>query len=87
MNDPSFAFGKVWAPISIVERAIVLMHVRLARSPEVSLTDEFLEAQYSSLLDSLVDSGTCVVTSFTRPTISREVWFAHQRSQVARFRE
>jgi len=29
----------------------------------------------------------CVVTSLTQPTIEKTIWFAHQRSQIDRFRE
>lgn len=87
MNDPSLAFGTTWAPMATVERSIVLLQARLAQTPEADLGDDFLEAQYTALLDSLVQAGLCVITSFAHPTIARDVWFAHQRAQIARFRE
>jgi len=87
MNDPSFVYGEVYGPMVTVERSIVLLQVRLAQLPPETLTLEFLDEQYSALLKTLVSSGLCVVTSFTQPTIEKTIWFAHQRSQIDRFRE
>ena len=87
MNDPSFAFGTVWGPMVTVERSVVLLQTRLALVPEDRLTDDYLKAQYLAVLESLVEAGLLVVTSFTQPTIDEATWFGYQRSQIARFRE
>jgi hypothetical protein len=87
MNDPSFAFGTVWGPMVTVERSLVLLQTRLALVPEDRLTDDYLKAQYLAVLESLVEAGLLVVTSFTQPTIDEATWFGYQRSQIARFRE
>lgn|GEM_PF-715484 len=87
MNDPSFAFGKVWGPMATVERSLVLLQARLAALPDDQLTDNYLKGQYLAVLESLVASGLLVVTSFTHPTIDEATWFAYQRTQIARFRE
>ena len=87
MNDPSFAFGTVWGPMVTVERSLVLLQTRLALVPEGRLTDDYLKAQYLGVLESLVEAGLLVVTSFTQPTIDEATWFGYQRSQIARFRE
>ncbi len=87
MNDPSFALGKVWGPMTTVERSLVLLQARLAALPHDQLTDDYLKGQYLAVLESLVTSGLLVVTSFTQPTIDEATWFAYQRTQIARFRE
>ena len=74
MNDPSFAFGTVWGPMVTVERSLVLLQTRLALVPEDRLTDDYLKAQYLAVLESLVEAGLLVVTSFTQPTIDEATW-------------
>ena len=69
------------------ERSLVLLQTRLALVPEDRLTDDYLKAQYLAVLESLVEAGLLVVTSFTQPTIDEATWFGYQRSQIARFRE
>ena len=87
LNDPSFAFGKVYGPAETLEKSITLLQTRLAKQAPGSLTLEYLDHQYTSLFDMLVEAGLCVVTAHTSPSISKDVWFRHQLSHIERYRE
>jgi hypothetical protein len=51
------------------------------------LTMDYLEREYHSLFQMLVDNGFCTVTAYTQPTISRDVWLRHQLSRIERYRD
>ncbi len=87
MNDPSFAYGPVYEPTEVLEKSITLLQTRLAQAEPASLTMEYLDAQYSELFKMLVDHGFCTVTAYTQPMISKDIWFRHQLSRIARYRE
>ncbi|HEU5316641.1 MAG TPA: hypothetical protein VFX49_11065 [Chloroflexota bacterium] len=87
LNDPSFAYGKVYGPAETLEKSITLLQTRLARQAPASLTMEYLDTQYEGLFKMLVDEGLCVVTAHTSPTISKDVWLRHQLSHIERYRE
>jgi hypothetical protein len=87
MNDPSFAYGRVYGPIEVVEKSITLLQTRLAKMDPDALTVEYLDNQYSELLQMLVDEGLCVITSYGQPSIPKDVWFRHQLTHIARYRE
>src|SRR5206468_2306558 len=54
MNDPSFAYGQVYAPMEIVEKGIRLLQTRLAKMAPEALTLEYLDGQYTELFQMLV---------------------------------
>jgi IS1 family transposase len=87
MNDPSYAYGQVYAPMEIVEKGIRLLQTRLAKMAPESLTLEYLDDQYTELFQMLVDNGLCVVTAYTHSTISKDVWLRHQLKRIARYRD
>ncbi len=87
MNDPAFAYGKVYAPMEVVEKSITMLQTRLAKLSPETLTLEYLDSQYSSLFRSLVESGLCVVTAYTQSTIPKDVWLRHQLRHIARYRD
>ncbi|MBI3973835.1 MAG: hypothetical protein HY332_21365 [Chloroflexi bacterium] len=87
MNDPSFAYGKVYAPMEVMEKSITLLQTRLAMMDPEALTLEYLDGQYSGLFKMLVDNGLCVVTAYTHSTISKDVWLRHQLRHIRRFRD
>jgi hypothetical protein len=87
MNDPSFAYGKVYGPAETLEKSITLLQTRLAKQEPASLTMEYLDTQYTELFNMLVQAGLCVVTAHTLPSISKDVWLRHQLSHIERYRE
>ena len=87
INDPSFAFGRVYEPFDVVESNIVLLQARLATMPKTRLTISYLESEYTTLLDQLENSGETVVTSYARPIMPMEVWLTCQLSRIEKFRE
>jgi hypothetical protein len=87
MNDPSYAYGQVYAPMEILEKCIRLLQTRLAKMAPESLTLEYLDTQYTELFKMLVDNGLCVVTAYTQSTISKDVWLRHQLKGIARYRD
>lgn len=87
MNDPAFAYGKVYGPTETLEKSITLLQTRLAKERPESLTLEYLDSQYSGLLNMLVDAGLCVVTAHQHPMISKAVWLRHQLTTIARYRD
>ena len=87
LNDPSFAYGKVYGPAETLEKSITLLQTRLAKQEPASLTMEYLDTQYNSLFEMLVTNGLCVVTAHTLPTISKDVWLRHQLTHIERYRE
>ena len=87
LNDPSFAYGKVYGPTETLEKSITLLQTRLAKQRPESLTLEYLDSQYADLFQMLVDNGLCVVTAHTLPTISKDVWLRHQLSHIQRYRD
>ena len=87
MNDPAFAYGKVYGPTETLEKSITLLQARLAKARPETLTMEYLDSQYSGLFDMLVDSGLCVVTAHQAPMIAKDVWLRHQLSSIARYRD
>ena len=87
MNDPSFAYGIVYAPMEIMEKSITLLQTRLAKMEPAVLTMEYLDTQYNRLFEMLVDSGLCVITAYTHSTISKDVWLRHQLTSLARYRD
>ena len=87
MNDPSYAYGKVYAPMEIMEKCIKLLQTRLAKMAPEALTLEYLDTQYSELFEMLVSNDLCVVTAYTQATLSKDVWLQHQLRSIARFRD
>jgi len=87
MNDPSFAYGRVYQPLEVVERSIILLQARLANQQPEQLTLEYLDEAYSNLLQMLVDSGLCTITAYGRPRMEKAVWLRHQLAEIARYRE
>ncbi|MGH2355851.1 MAG: hypothetical protein ACRDI2_10650 [Chloroflexota bacterium] len=87
MNDPSFAYGRVYHPSDVLEKSITMLQTRLAKEQPETLTVEYLDTQYSELFKMLVDGGFCAVTAYTRPTISKDVWLRHQRTRIERYRD
>jgi IS1 family transposase len=87
MNDPSFAYGTVYGPNETLEKSITLLQTRLAKVDPQALTLDYLDSQYSSLFQMLVDHGLCAVTAYTRPIISKDVWLRHQLSRIERYRD
>jgi hypothetical protein len=87
LNDPSFAYGKVYGPVEVLEKSITLLQARLATMSRESLTTEYLDSQYTALFTMLVDEGLCAVTAYTRPTISKDVWLRHQLNHIERYRD
>ena len=87
MNDPSFAYGQVYQPEEILEKSITLLQTRLAKMAPALLTMDYLDREYNSLFQMLVDNGFCTVTAYTHPTISRDVWLRHQLSRIERYRD
>jgi hypothetical protein len=87
MSDPSFVYGRVYGPMEVVEKSIKLLQTRLAKMAPEALTIEYLDGQYTELLEMLVDNGLCTITAYTHPTIAKDVWFRHQLKRIARFRE
>src|SRR5438094_3767885 len=84
MNDPSYAYGQVYAPMETMEKCIRLLQTRLAKMAPEALTIEYLDSQYTALFRVLVDNGLCVVTAYTHSTISKDVWLRHQLKAIAR---
>ena len=87
MNDPSFAFGRVYEPFDVVESNIVLLQARLSTLPRRDLTINYLEAEYTNLLDRLENAGETVVTAYARPIMPMELWLNCQLSRIEKFRE
>jgi hypothetical protein len=87
MNDPSFAYGRVYQPEEVLEKCITLLQTRLAKIAPAQLTMDYLDREYNSLFQMLVDNGFCTVTAYTQPTISRDVWLRHQLSRIERYRD
>jgi len=87
MNDPAFAYGKVYGPTETLEKSITLLQTRLAKERPEALTIEYLDSQYSGLLDMLVNAGLCVVTAHQAPMIDKDVWLRHQLTNIARYRD
>ena len=87
MNDPSFAYGRVYQPFELLEQGITLLQSRLAQMAPDVLTTEYLDREYLALFEMLVDQGLCTVTAYTHPTISKDVWLRHQLRHIARYRE
>ena len=87
MNDPSFAYGRVYQPLDVVESSIILMQTKLATLPSEQLTIEFLDDQYTNLFDLLVESGLCYVSAYMRAIMPKDVWLRCQLSQIQRFRD
>ena len=87
MNDPAFAYGKVYGPTETLEKSITLLQTRLAKERPEALTIEYLDSQYSGLFDMLVNSGLCVVTAHQSPMIAKDVWLRHQLTNIARYRD
>jgi len=87
MNDPSFAYGRVYQPAEVVESSIVLLQTKLATLPSEELTLEFLDEQYTNLFNLLVESGLCYISAYTRAIMPKDVWLRCQLSQIRRFRE
>lgn len=87
MNDPSFAYGRVYGPMETMEKCITLLQTRLAKAQPETLTLEYLDTQYSALFKMLVDNGLCAVTAYTQPTIPKDVWLRHQLSRIERYRD
>ncbi|MCY4436088.1 MAG: hypothetical protein OXE05_01985 [Chloroflexi bacterium] len=87
INDPSFAFGRIYEPFDVVESNIVLLQARLSTLPKAELTIAYLESEYTTLLDRLENAGDTVVTAYARPIMPMEVWLACQLSRIEKFRE
>lgn len=87
INDPSFAFGRVYEPFDVVESNIVLLQAKLSTLPKTVLTISYLESEYTSLLDRLENSGETVVTAYARPILPMDVWLTCQLSRIEKFRE
>src|SRR5947209_8158083 len=87
MNDPSFAYGEVYHPFSILEKCIRLLQTRLAKMAPEALTIDYLDQQYRELFQMLVDNNLCAVTAYTQPIISKDVWLRHQLKSIARYRD
>ena len=87
INDPSFAFGRIYEPFDVVESNIVLLQARLSTLPKAALTIDYLESEYTTLLDRLENAGDTVVTAYARPIMPMEVWLACQLSRIEKFRE
>lgn len=87
MSDPSFVYGRVYGPMEIIEKSIKLLQTRLAKMEPAALTIDYLDGQYTELLDMLVSNGLCAVTAYTQPTISKDVWFRHQLRHIERYRD
>ena len=87
MNDPSFAFGRVYEPLDVVEANVVLLQARLATKPKSQLTLDYIGAQFASLLSRLEDSGEAVITAYAQPTIPKDVWLTCQLLRIEKFRE
>ena len=87
MNDPSFAYGRVYQPEEVLEKSITLLQTRLAKMAPALLTMDYLDREYNGLFQMLVDNGFCTVTAYTHPTISRDVWLRHQLSRMERYRD
>ena len=87
MNDPSYAYGQVYAPMEIMDKSIRLLQTRLAKMAPEALTLEYLDTQYTDLFKMLVDNGLCVVTAYTQSTLSKDVWLRHQLKGIARYRD
>ena len=87
INDPSFAFGRVYEPFDVVESNIVLLQAKLSTLPKTALTISYLESEYTNLLDRLENSGETIVTAYARPILPMDVWLACQLSRIEKFRE
>lgn len=87
MNDPSFAFGRIYEPFDVVESNIVLLQARLATLPRAELTLAFLELEYTNLLDRLEVAGETVITAYAQPIMPMDVWFNCQLTRIEKFRE
>lgn len=87
INDPSFAFGRVYEPFDVVESNIVLLQARLSTLPKRALTIPYLESEYTDLLDRLENAGETIVTAYARPIMPMDVWLGCQLSRIEKFRE
>lgn len=87
MNDPSFAFGRIYEPFDVVESNVVLLQARLATLPRARLTLTFLDSEYTSLLDRLELAGEAVITAYAQPIMPKDVWFNCQLTRIEKFRE
>ena len=87
INDPSFAFGRVYEPFDVVESNIVLLQAKLSTLPKTELTIPYLESAYTSLLDRLENTGETIVTAYARPIMPMDVWLTCQLSRIEKFRE
>ena len=87
INDPSFAFGRVYEPFDVVESNIVLLQAKLSTLPKAALTISYLESEYTNLLDRLENSGETIVTAYARPILPMDVWLTCQLSRIEKFHE